>query len=63
MVVAQVGNANAYRTLLGELAVWLRRYYVKRLPPAVTDGAVKVNTHRGLKRLAYVPLAAMRSSS
>jgi RNA polymerase sigma-70 factor (ECF subfamily) len=41
MAAAQVGDANAYRTLLGELAVWLRRYYARRLPPAMTDDAVQ----------------------
>lgn len=41
MAAAQVGDANAYRTLLGELAPWLRRYYARRLPPAMTDDAVQ----------------------
>ncbi len=41
MAATQVGDANAYRTLLGELAVWLRRYYARRLPPAMTDDAVQ----------------------
>src|ERR1700735_3072195 len=41
MAAAQVGDANAYRTLLDELAVWLRRYYARRLPPAMTDDAVQ----------------------
>ncbi|HEY1411315.1 MAG TPA: sigma factor, partial [Rhodopila sp.] len=41
MAAAQVGDANAYRTLLAELAVWLRRYYARRLPPAMTEDAVQ----------------------
>jgi len=41
MAAAQVGDANAYRTLLSELAVWLRRYYTRRLPPAMTEDAVQ----------------------
>jgi RNA polymerase sigma factor (sigma-70 family) len=41
MAAAQVGDANAYRALLGELVVWLRRYYARRLPPAMTDDAVQ----------------------
>jgi RNA polymerase sigma factor (sigma-70 family) len=41
MAAAQAGDANAYRTLLGELALWLRRYYARRLPPAMTDDAVQ----------------------
>jgi RNA polymerase sigma-70 factor (ECF subfamily) len=40
MVAAQVGDANAYRTLLSELAPWLRHYYARRLPPAMTEDAV-----------------------
>jgi RNA polymerase sigma factor (sigma-70 family) len=41
MVAAQVGDANAYRTLLAELAPWLRRYYARRLPPDMTEDAVQ----------------------
>ena len=41
MAAAQAGDAVAYRTLLAELASWLRRYYVRRLPPAVTEDAVQ----------------------
>jgi RNA polymerase sigma-70 factor (ECF subfamily) len=41
MAAAQVGDADAYRTLLSELAPWLRRYYARRLPPAMTDDAVQ----------------------
>ena len=41
MAAAQVGDANAYRILLGELASWLRRYYARRLPPSMTEDAVQ----------------------
>lgn len=41
MAAAQVGDANAYRTLLAEMAPWLRRYYARRLPPAMTDDVVQ----------------------
>jgi RNA polymerase sigma-70 factor (ECF subfamily) len=41
MAAAQGGDANAYRTLLGELASWLRRYYARRLPPSMTEDAVQ----------------------
>jgi RNA polymerase sigma-70 factor (ECF subfamily) len=41
MAAAQVGDANAYRTLLTELASWLRRYYARRLPAAMTEDAVQ----------------------
>jgi RNA polymerase sigma factor (sigma-70 family) len=41
MAAAQVGNVNAYKILLGELASWLRRYYARRLPPSMTEDAVQ----------------------
>ena len=41
MAAAQAGDANAYRTLLAELALWLRRYYARRLPSAMTEDAVQ----------------------
>jgi RNA polymerase sigma-70 factor (ECF subfamily) len=41
MAAAQVGDADAYRTLLTELALWLRRYYARRLPAAMTEDAVQ----------------------
>jgi len=41
MAAAQAGDVDAYRTLLSELAVWLRRYYVTRLPPAMIEDAVQ----------------------
>jgi len=41
MAAAQAGDANAYRTLLVELASWLRRYYARRLPPAMIEDAIQ----------------------
>jgi RNA polymerase sigma factor (sigma-70 family) len=41
MAAAQAGDAAAYRALLAELATWLRRYYIRRLPPTVTEDAVQ----------------------
>jgi RNA polymerase sigma-70 factor (ECF subfamily) len=41
MADAQAGDANVYRTLLAELASWLRRYYARRLPHAMTEDAVQ----------------------
>lgn len=41
MAAAQLGDANAYRVLLGELVLWLRRYYARRLPPSMTEDAVQ----------------------
>ena len=41
MVVAQGGDASAYRRLLSEVALWLRRYYARRLPPAMIDDAIQ----------------------
>ena len=41
MAAAQLGDANAYRTLLSELAVWLDVYYARRLPPGMTDDTVR----------------------
>lgn len=41
MVAAQAGDATAYRTLLAELATWLRRYYLRRLPPAMVEDGVQ----------------------
>jgi RNA polymerase sigma-70 factor (ECF subfamily) len=41
MAAAQVGDANAYKTLLAELVPWLHRYYARRLPTAMTEDAVQ----------------------
>jgi RNA polymerase sigma-70 factor (ECF subfamily) len=41
MVAAQSGDAASYRRLLGELGAWLKRYYARRLPPAMVDDTVQ----------------------
>jgi RNA polymerase sigma factor (sigma-70 family) len=41
MVAAQSGNATVYHRLLTEVGDWLRRYYVRRLPPAMVADAVQ----------------------
>jgi RNA polymerase sigma factor (sigma-70 family) len=41
MAAAQSGNAVVYHRLLGEVGEWLRRYYARRLPPAMVDDAVQ----------------------
>ena len=37
MVAAQAGDAAAYRRLLAEISVWLKRYYYRRLPSSMVD--------------------------
>lgn len=41
MAAAQDGNGGAYRRLLGEITVWLTRYFDRRLPPGEVDDAVQ----------------------
>uniref|UniRef100_UPI0035CBBE9C sigma-70 family RNA polymerase sigma factor n=1 Tax=uncultured Sphingomonas sp. TaxID=158754 RepID=UPI0035CBBE9C len=41
MVAAQGGHGGAYRRLLGEISVWLTRYFQRRLPPGDVDDAVQ----------------------
>jgi RNA polymerase sigma-70 factor (ECF subfamily) len=41
MVAGQAGNVAVYHRLLTELRVWLRRYYLRRLPPAFVDDGVQ----------------------
>jgi RNA polymerase sigma factor (sigma-70 family) len=56
MIAAQGGDASSYHHLLSEVAVWLRRYYARRLPPAVIDDAIQdtlVAIHE--KRHTYDP--------
>jgi RNA polymerase sigma-70 factor (ECF subfamily) len=56
MAAAQGGDASAYHRLLSEVAVWLRRYYARRLPPAMIDDAVQdtlIAVHE--KRHTYDP--------
>ncbi|WP_231854151.1 hypothetical protein [Gluconacetobacter diazotrophicus] len=37
MAAAQQGDANAYRLVLAEAAAWLRRFFLRRLPPPMID--------------------------
>jgi RNA polymerase sigma-70 factor (ECF subfamily) len=56
MVAAQDGNGGAYRRLLGEISVWLTRYFQRRLPPGDVDDAVQetlLAVHR--RRHTYDP--------
>jgi RNA polymerase sigma factor (sigma-70 family) len=41
MAAAQMGDADAYRILLSELACWLGQYFARRLPPAMIKDAVR----------------------
>lgn len=41
MAAAQVGDIKAYRILLSEVTVRLRRYYAGRLPPAMCEDAIQ----------------------
>src|SRR5258708_32697619 len=41
MLAAQAGDASSYHRLLSEGAAWLRRYYARRLPPAMIDEAIQ----------------------
>jgi RNA polymerase sigma factor (sigma-70 family) len=41
MVAAQRGQSRPYEKLLRELDAWLRRYYARRLPPAVAEDATQ----------------------
>jgi RNA polymerase sigma factor (sigma-70 family) len=41
MEAAQNGHGGAYRRLLNEVSVWLRRYFQRRLPPGDIDDAVQ----------------------
>jgi len=56
MAAAQAGNGGVYRRLLSELTIWLRRYFSRRMPPAVVDDAVQetlMAVHR--RRHTYDP--------
>jgi RNA polymerase sigma factor (sigma-70 family) len=41
MVAGQRGQSRSYDKLLRELDAWLRRYYARRLPPAVAEDAAQ----------------------
>lgn len=56
MVAAQNGHGGAYRRLLGEVSVWLARYFQRRLPAGDVDDAVQetlLAVHR--RRHTYDP--------
>jgi RNA polymerase sigma-70 factor (ECF subfamily) len=56
MAASQGGDASAYHRLLSEVAVWLRRYYMRRLPPAMIDDTIQealIAVHK--KRHTYDP--------
>jgi hypothetical protein len=60
MAAAQSGNAAVYHRLLGEVGEWLRRYYARRLPPAMVDDAVQdrhCQLNRWQNKFAQFPLA------
>jgi len=59
MIATQRGDASAYRRLLSEAAIWLRRYFARRLPGAMVDDAVQetlIAIHE--KRHTYDPSRA-----
>ena len=41
MAAAQRGDREMYRVLLGEVQLWLARYFRKRVPPAQLDDLVQ----------------------
>lgn len=41
MRAAQSGDAVAYHRLLTEVGQWLRRYYIRRLPPGFVDDSIQ----------------------
>ncbi len=61
MVAAQEGHGGAYRRLLGEVSIWLTRYFQRRLPPGEVDDAVQetlLAIHR--RRHTYDPHYPLR---
>lgn len=61
MVAAQGGHGGAYRRLLGEVSVWLTRYFQRRLPTGDVDDAVQetlLAIHR--RRHTYDPQYPLR---
>ncbi|HVI27901.1 sigma-70 family RNA polymerase sigma factor [Hansschlegelia sp.] len=62
MAAAQSGDSAAYRRLLPEIAVWLRRYFTRRLPAGMVDDAVQdtmIAVHE--KRHTYDPSRPFRA--
>lgn len=56
MAAGQRGDGGAYRRLLGEIDPWLRRFYARRLPPAmVEDAAQEALIAIHAKRHTYEP--------
>lgn len=56
MVASQGGNGGAYRRLLGEISIWLERYFARRLPHGEVDDALQetlMAVHR--RRHTYDP--------
>jgi RNA polymerase sigma factor (sigma-70 family) len=56
MAAAQRGNGRAYIRLLTEVDGWLRRYYARRVPPAMIDDTIQdalIAVHK--KRHTYDP--------
>jgi RNA polymerase sigma factor (sigma-70 family) len=41
MTAGHHGDARAYKTLLGEIAIWLTCYFSRRLPPAMVENATQ----------------------
>src|ERR1700712_2501170 len=60
MVAAQDGHGGAYRRLLGEISIWLTRYFQRRLPLGDIDDAIQetlLAIHR--RRHTYDPQYAL----
>ena len=56
MLAAQGGSGGAYRRLLTEIDPWLKRFYARRLPPAmVEDAAQEAMIAVHTKRHTYEP--------
>jgi RNA polymerase sigma factor (sigma-70 family) len=56
MALSQGGDKAAYRTLLCECQMWLKRYFARRIAPAMIDDLVQdtlVSVHR--KRASFDP--------
>ena len=59
MAAAQRGDREMYRVLLGEVQLWLARYFRKRVPPAQLDDLVQeVMMAVHAKRATWAPTSA-----
>ena len=61
MAAAQNGQGGPYRRLLGEIRLWLLRYFARRLPPGQVEDAVQdtlIAIHE--KRHTYDPARPFR---